>query len=189
MSVKRDLTFVDSETTGLTAGHHEIIEVAAIRCSADGREILETYVAKVLPLYPERASPKALEVNGFTAAEWEAADDLRDRKDVARELDRITRNTHLVAQNVAFDEGFLTAFLKGEGVWKGDWAPWHYHKICTMVLSWPLYQKGLFSGLSLSNLCEGLGIEPEPQVHRALKGAQTCRAVFLGLMDLYEKIA
>ena len=53
------LVFVDVETTGLDETRHEIIEIAVIRGS-------QTYHRKVQPQHIETASPRALEINGFS---------------------------------------------------------------------------------------------------------------------------
>ncbi|MFA4975044.1 MAG: 3'-5' exonuclease [bacterium] len=64
------LAVVDTETTGFDPVQHEVIDTHVllvdpqlnVRYEAGGRSPL---------LYPEKASPQALKVNGYSLAEWE----------------------------------------------------------------------------------------------------------------------
>lgn len=69
-----DIIVFDTETTGLICGHHEVIEIAGIAYNGRtlepyGKDNGGEFRAVMKPLYPERATPKALEVNGFTLEE------------------------------------------------------------------------------------------------------------------------
>lgn len=67
------LAFIDTETTGLDAVHHQIWEVAVIRCdpvlTADnnGPTFQETVKVWQLPVDPGRADPVALKISGYLA--------------------------------------------------------------------------------------------------------------------------
>ena len=173
----RDLVFLDSETTGLDPNFNEAIEWAAIRETRDGQET--TFEARVKPTYPERFHPKAMEVNGYTKEAWE---NTPPESAVAAGLAKICDGAILVAHNVSFDEGFLTAFLK-----KHDLKPtWHYHKLDTMALAWPLVLSGEISGVSLSNLCEWAGTK-QPTPHRAMADARCVQMVYKRLMARYSR--
>lgn len=176
----QDLLFVDTETTGLDASKHELLEVAAIRCSPDGKTIISQYEAKLKPRHIETAEPKALEVNKYSSAEW------TDEKCVPREivvdnLQKLAGNTVLIGQNVSFDEGFLTPLFT-ELKMK---APWGYHKVDTVALAWPLFLHSPLEGLSLAKLCTFLGVDHTP-THRAMADAMACRAIYLKLMEWYR---
>ncbi len=66
----KDLVFVDTETTGTVFGFHEIIDVAGIKCSADGRKIKARWHTRIKPNYPERATESAKLANGFSSEMW-----------------------------------------------------------------------------------------------------------------------
>lgn len=71
------LLFVDTETTGVDEGHHEVIEVAGILVERATAQQLERQVFRQRIRFPTRIHPKALEVNGIDPAAWnaEAPDD------------------------------------------------------------------------------------------------------------------
>lgn len=176
----RNLLFIDSETSGLTAGFHEAVEWAGVLTKPDGITVLETYEAKVKPLHPERFDARAREVNGYTEEDWA---DAPPPEDVAARLSMMASGVILVGQNVSFDEGFLKAFLK----LYGQRETWHYHKVDTMGLAWPLIKKGAISGLSLTNLAEWAGIEQKTP-HRAMSDVLCVQQVYLALMAKYAAL-
>jgi DNA polymerase-3 subunit epsilon len=172
----QDLLFVDTETTGLDATKHELLEVAAIRCSPDGSNIISMYEAKLKPLHLESAEPKALEINKYSAAEW--TDDKCVKPEIVVDnLQKMAGNTVLVGHNVSFDEGFLTPMFTRLGMK----APWGYHKVDTVALAWPLFLYTDADGVSLEKVCRFLGVE-RAQAHRALADASACRDIYLKLM-------
>lgn len=173
----RDLVFIDSETTGLDSDFNEAIEWAAIRVSKNGQET--TFEARVKPTYPERFHPKAMEVNGYTKEGWETTP---LESSVAAGMAKICQGAILVGHNVPFDEGFLRAFLKKHGLEP----TWHYHKLDTMALAWPLVGSGEISGLSLSNLCAWANTT-QPTPHRAMADARCVQVVYEKLMERYRR--
>lgn len=175
----RDLVFLDSETTGLNPLHNEAIEWAAIRTKRDGVTLVERYEAKVQPTYPERFDDYAKQVNGYNEAEWA---DAPDPAKVAWNLQRICAGVILVGQNVSFDENFLTQFLA-----KFNMKPtWHYHKIDTMNLAWPLIKEGSITGLSLVQIAEWAGIK-QVEPHRAMSDAECVQHVYGKLMSVLSR--
>ena len=60
---------LDTETTGLKPDYHEVIQVAALICDGDLKEI-DRLSFKIQPQYLERASQKALEITGFHPRTW-----------------------------------------------------------------------------------------------------------------------
>ena len=102
-----DLTFFDTETTGLYPENGDrICEIAMVRTRGD--KVVEQFDSLV---YPERAIPAdASKVSGIT-------DDMvwgKPRFDeVLPRLEEITRDSILVAHNAPFDLGFLQTQLAG----------------------------------------------------------------------------
>jgi DNA polymerase-3 subunit alpha (Gram-positive type) len=176
----RNLLFLDSETTGLSADFNEAIEWACVLTKPDGITVIETYEAKVKPLHMDRFDAKAKEVNGYNEAEWA---DAPPAALTAAGLHSIAKDAILVGQNVSFDEGFLTAFLK-----QRDLKPsWHYHKVDTMGLAWPLIKSGAIDGLSLANLAKWAGVE-QTKPHRAMSDVLCVQKVYLALMAKYATL-
>ena len=100
------IVFIDVETTGLDSATHEIIEIAIIA----GDKI---YHRRVQPLYIERASSKALEINGYDAKEWAYA---AHPSLVAREIAPYLKGATIVAHNPHFDMAFIDELLHQYGV-------------------------------------------------------------------------
>lgn len=176
----RQLLFLDSETTGLDPLHNEAIEWAGILTEPDGITVVKTFEAKVKPLHMDRFDARAKEVNGYNEAEWA---DAPPAEFVAGAMLEISAGAILVGQNVSFDENFLTAFLKKHNYKTA----WHYHKIDTMVLAWPLIKSGKIKGLSLVNLAEWAGIE-QVKPHRAMTDALCVQKVYNKLMTAYAAL-
>ena len=174
----QDLLFVDTETTGLDASKHELLEVAAIRTTPDAKTIISTFEAKLKPLHLETAEPKALQINGYVPEQW--TDDLCMAPElVADALQKMAGDSVLVGQNVSFDEGFLSPLFTRLGMRP----PWGYHKVDTVSLAWPLYiNNAELPGISLEKLCRFLGVTSLP-THRAAADVEACRQVYLKLME------
>ena len=77
------LAFIDIETTGLTVGYHEIIEIAIIT-ECNGK--LDVYSTKIKPNDIHRADARALQINGYNDTQWidapydhEVVDEIADK--------------------------------------------------------------------------------------------------------------
>lgn len=163
----RPRVYLDLETTGLNPANHEIIEIGFVRDDGFSWHI------KIHPEHPETAEPKALEVNGYTPEEWETQG-ATCLILALRQLRVFLEDCVIVGHNVAFDVAFLEEAFR-----KASDKPWHaYYAIDTTTLAYEhLVPLGLKS-VSLKHVCEFLGLSPEPDQHRALAGAETCRKVY-----------
>ncbi len=155
---------VDIETSGLSPLTDEILEIGCVLPDGDG------FAIKVKPEHIETASPVALRINGYNEKEWEDALPLKEALQLLNS--KVPLGAYLMAYNVAFDWGFLDAAYQKTGIQ----VPFHYHKLDLLTLAWSKLPPG--SPLSLKKVCEQLGIEAEPTVHRALAGAVCAHAVF-----------
>jgi len=168
--------YLDTETTGLEPLEHEIIEIAFVLEEVPENpnevgKIIRTWESKIRPHHLRAASPRALEVNGYTAEAWAGAPFFAD---VADEIvDILSRAACLIGHNPKFDTGFLAAAFRREGM--NPRIP--YHQIDTVTSA---YEAWLWNGtgpkLSLDNLRAHIGL-PIAKSHSALKDALDCRRV------------
>lgn len=161
----RDLVFIDVETTGLDVTRHELIEVAAIRVTHDlSRTVLGPLVLRVRPHRLDVADSSALDLVGYSEAEW------RDACEVSVALDWLwpmLMGATPAGHNVTFDLRFLEAAARAAN--KGD-LPVDYHRVDTASLAWLLTQSGESERASLQPVCDVLQVE-RARSHRALDDA------------------
>jgi len=100
--------FVDTETTGLSAIKHEIIEICILR-RQDG-EVDRQWTWRVNPEHLYRANPRALVINGFDIEVW--AETGLSQSEAAKECAEVLRSPGtIVAHNAQFDIKFLIAMM------------------------------------------------------------------------------
>lgn len=168
----RPLAFIDTETTGLQALAHEVIDIAIIREWPDGR--LDEWSTKVWPTSIEVAEPIALQVNGYTPEAWADAPTFAE---VQHEVVGRLQDCILVGHNVSFDLDFLTDALRR----CGNRAKLPYHKIDTVTLAYEhLVPRGLTS-LSLDSIRKFYGWSKDG-AHTALVDARDARRVYRELV-------
>lgn len=160
------IALIDCETSGLDAQLHEILEIAVIVFDDETLEIIDTYETKVLPEHIETASSKALEVNGYTKAEW-IKDSAVSLKDMMMSLSAGTKDCVMMAFNAGFDVGFLAQAQKTSGIE----LYFKRYPICLRAIAWhQLPHRNPFDHWSMKEVCEKLGVPPEPAQHRAFNG-------------------
>ena len=159
------MVFIDCETSGLDHNLHEILEFGAI--NADH----QTLSIKIKPLHIESAQPKALEINGYREEDWK---DAVDQQVACGMILDFLDDAVVAGHNVGFDINFLNAMIrKYQSKRRID-----YHVIDTVTVCYEhLVPLGL-AKLSLKNVCSFVGIDPEPDVHRALNGATKAQKIY-----------
>ncbi len=105
------IAFVDVETTGLSPGYHEIIDVGVIIAEPDGA-IIDSFHRRIMPAHPERTQPEAAECNGFSVKRWEETGAVSPSRAVEEMIDfyRKTagdKNVMMSAYRSSFDAAFL----------------------------------------------------------------------------------
>lgn len=105
---------IDTETTGLKSGHHEMTEIGIIRCT-DRVQLWR----KIKCEYPERASYDALMITKKTMADLETG---HNNSDVVTECNKFfnedgATSAHrvIIAHNASFDRKFLHALWEKNG--------------------------------------------------------------------------
>ncbi len=170
---KRPLIVTDTETTGLNPLVHDLIEIGAIYVNQETMEEEDRFEAKIKIQHPEMADEKALQVNGYTREMWASAKELPT---VVRDFNEWAAEGIMVAQNVAFDYTFcMEAFRRCKVLSKLD-----YHSIDLPSIVWFLYPDRKHTGLR--SVAIDLGIPPEPKIHRAVNGAETCYRILRKLV-------
>jgi DNA polymerase-3 subunit epsilon len=160
----RQLVFIDLETSGLQAPTAEILEVGL--AFDDGRDVS----FKVKPEHIETADPKALAVNGYRAEDWVGA---ISQREAAVRIAAAINECLLAGQCTKFDVGFLEALSRQTGI---EIKTRYALDLVTLTYE-HLHPLGCPS-LSMTPVCEFLGIPPEPKVHQAINGARMARKVF-----------
>lgn len=171
------LTVVDTETTGLDAGIHEIIDVALISyvISEDGeRFVVSKYNSKIKPAHIETASQRALEINHYKEEEYI---DAPQHRDVLPEVRRIIENSDLlIGQNLIFDMNFINRAcekLYGEED-RVSFPPY----IDTKAMADVLRKKKIIEKSGMDYLCEHYGVTFEGKAHTALADCERTMLVF-----------
>jgi DNA polymerase III epsilon subunit-like protein len=155
---------LDTETTGLKPGFHEIIEFGGIRVTSSLKHEISRFSIKVLPRNIKVASPKALEINGYDPDGWVEA---MPFESAHRWIYMFCEGADVLGHNVKFDIRFLRAGFKELG-WRD---PWSGRIIDTQTeVGARLKKRGFITSKSLEATAKYYELE-QPEPHRALDDA------------------
>jgi DNA polymerase-3 subunit epsilon len=155
----------DLETTGLTAGRNEIIEIGAIRVNRDSTQH-ETYQSLVKPT--KKVPKKITDLTGITQEMVNAEGQMLDS--ALREFAEFVGDLRLVTFNAEFDMSFLNAATSQTGM-----ASFRNPISCALKMSrraWPGRQSYRLSDLSRDGNLNAEGN------HRALGDCQRALIVY-----------
>jgi len=161
----RNIAITDLETTGLDPLKHEIIEIGLVLVKQPELEIIDTLGVKVKPTNRSNADPKALELNGYSEHEWHNALSLTEALTLYFGK---AKGSIFCAHNVTFDLPFIKSACLKTGITN----TLDYHNIDILALAWSKFRKSKLERVNLRKLAAFMGLKPEPQVHRALNGAE-----------------
>jgi DNA polymerase III epsilon subunit-like protein len=162
-----NIIVIDIETSGDNAKQHQILSIGAVDYTTNKTFYGECKLSE-FDLY----MPEALKINGFTVEQIYDASKPTALKLYSQFLEwAIPRGNILAGQNVgSFDVQFLK---KNHADYGGMW-PFKHNYLDLHSVYFAKYGESL----SLRKICQALGIEPEPDVHNALTGAQkTCECL------------
>lgn len=162
----------DTETTGLNATEHTIIEIAAVKMK--GSEIVDQWTQLIDPQL--EIGPKTTEITGITN------DMLRGQETldvVLRKFKDFAGNAVMVAHNAEFDKAFINACAKRIGM-----EPWSNPFLDTLPLARMMY-KGM-RNYRLGTLAKKFNVELI-NAHRALDDTVALAHVFQHILkDIRE---
>lgn len=159
---------VDIETTGLNPSEHQMVSVGAINLDSGESFYQECRI------YPEdKIDPIALKVNGFTE-EYIRNNSLQSPVELYEYflVWSSGKSKMLGSCNISFDLSFLKKVHAKSG---RDYRDFPFRR--NIDLYSVFYAKtGKVGGLKY--ICTELGIEPEPEIHNALTGAEKAAECF-----------
>lgn len=167
------LAHVDVETTGLTPGYHEIIDIGVIITDLNGIELDRLFLT-VMPAHPERAEAGAVAVNGFSIDRWTNRGFVSEAAAIDQWLDfhdRVvgSKRVLFVAYNAWFDISFVDQLFRKQGLtWR---RLFHYFILDLPSMAWSHGLRGLVGG----QLAVELELKAEtdnPLEHTGITGAE-----------------
>lgn len=168
---------IDTETTGLKSGFHEIVQLSVIRCQDDFQKTMN-----ICAKYPERADKQALAITKKSIYDIQQG---IDRNLAVEQLNtffaddqKTSEHRCIVAHNAPFDRRFLHALYESCGqIFPADlW-------MCTKEFSRKLAKRmGVIKPkLTLDASLERAGIEKRAGAHNAVVDS-------LNTLDLWKKL-
>jgi DNA polymerase III alpha subunit (gram-positive type) len=157
------MAHLDVETTGLVAGHHEVVDLGIVYTTVNG-EVLDRWYRRIQPQHPERTSPEAAKINGFEPAVWKKLGAI-DPAQAVRSLLDFERNRFVgrrvvrVAYNSKFDAAFMDHLLRVHGA-AFDQPHQSYYWLDVPSMAWMMGYRSLEHG----DLGEQLGVAGKSRV-------------------------
>jgi len=164
-------------------GYHEPIDLGFVLTDLDGA-VIDSFFVRVMPEHPERLSPGAARVNGFSVQRWRELEAASPRAAVDRlfaflEQARGNRSMLLVTFNSQFDTAFLDHLLRAQG---RSWRElFHYFVLDVPSMAW---SRG-YRDLTNRALAERLGVPDEPRTaeeHTGITGAMLNVRIYQALI-------
>ena len=178
---------IDTETTGLVEGKHEIIQVAITCFNPDFKPTGIRFLSYIKPLRPELAHNEAMTINGLCLSELikEAPTPNQVRAALLNWKEELFGEEKLfpLGHNYSFDKGFLKLFLKD----LYD-AMFHYKFRDTFILVQALRDAGILPDTvhtKLDQLCEYFKI-PCHKAHDAYYDTVRTLEVYKNLIGLIK---
>lgn len=184
----------DTETTGLSAYEHDVIELSLYRLTDDAQK---TWLLK--PTKPEAIDPGALRINGhkiedITHLTKHGRENYQDPNKTIVEIENWmsedcvpAEQRILVGQNVSFDKNML------EQLWtkckSRDTFPFGRKSLDTLsiqfFMDWCIGE--MAEGYSLSNLVKRYGVKND-RAHSAASDTKATKEVFLKQVAAFKKV-
>jgi DNA polymerase III epsilon subunit-like protein len=173
-----DLVFVDTETGGLYADSHDIVEFAAIRVDSRTFVEIDRVASKIRPMLP--VSPGAAKINGYNEAGWKDAPTLAEFAPYVR---RLVDGARWAGSNPNFDRRFLDAAFERARL--PLLRPSTHRMVDVSAMVEPLLHAGLMERSGLDAIRGFLDMPTPPDVHRAESDAESALEVYRRLVAFY----
>ena len=186
LTTAKAITFFDIETTHLDPARSAILSISIITDWEDGKQDIWTTKIKPKPIELEFASKEALKICNYSEEEWADAPSFRE---VAPQIIKRLMWGPIVAHNIPFDVGHITAVLNRHGYKQADrndrvsdtnsLYKIGYPQIDTCALAYIFMPT---ERQNLNALREHLNIDPN-RAHAADTDAEDCRTVFYHILE------
>ena len=185
----KNIVVIDCETTGTNAGYHESFEWGAILVDGHTFESIGELCWRHKILYPERATSKAMKVNGQSLEELSTLP-MTEAQFVKSFHSFFIKSSsiRLCAWNAGFDVAFLKAAYERTGYQK-EWEEIDHHIIDLWTI-FDYYNHTRLNGsntnwLGITGAAKALNIEipKDLNLHRAL---DDCKIEYLILKKLFQ---
>lgn len=190
MSKITKVLYIDLETSGLEPSEGAVIlSIGALFEKIQNGKVVDSTewerVVKVTQEQWDKASPKALEVNGMTwdiVSAGKPIEDVRDEFIIWLVDNDLNPPDIYVGQNPMFDIKFMNYFIGSELEFVGT--PWSGAVVDIRAFYRTLSKQKKVKYLQYAsgkNISVALGVEPEDDVHEALEGAKVVARNFHAL--------
>lgn len=173
------LAFLDLEMSGLEPMRHEIMEIAVVRVSQPGLQVLESWSTKVMPEHIDTADPVSLKMINYSDEGWKGAMSLQEAMELFVEK---TRGHVIAGWNVAYDWAFLEVAMGKTGVQSS------VHKRILDVMSFAynqLYLDRPLGDMGLAKIAKQYNIVQERH-HEALADTITTFEIYKKLVEQHS---
>jgi DNA polymerase III epsilon subunit family exonuclease len=157
---------LDVETTGLSSDRDRVIEIAVVRCAPDG-----SFIDEWSTLVDPGRDPGPTHIHGISAADLVGAPTFAK---IAEELAQRVEGSMIVAHNLSFDAGFLSAEYARTPIPLPN-----QPALCTLQLARHVLPDN--GGYSLAACAAALAID-HPNAHRALPDTQVTALVLQAIL-------
>jgi len=195
--MNKNILWIDTETTGLDADKHGIVEIGII-IDINGK--IENKIRSTMRPTGRLADDRALEVNGFTRDRirnlypWENVYvPVMDHISMIGMDHAIYDSFFLGGQNVGFDNRFMCSWQKQCGsTTKNDWSAIVNQDSNTFIDTQKVFKELKKTGFvpesestKLGNICKYFGVSLE-NAHTAMGDIEATREVYYKMMECFK---
>lgn len=190
--------FIDTETTGIYARKHGLIQIAGSIMNIHGDnkyQILERFNFKLRPYDGEEINEEALAINGQSRETiMKYPEPARAYSDfvtlLAKHVDKYTKTDKFffTGYNAGFDNDFMREFFKKNGdKYFGSWFFNPYWDVMQMALKHLRFQRAGMSDFQLATVAKAMGIDIEGELHDAFTDIRITEKIFIECMGFLKE--